>query len=191
MRASRLSRIVPLVLMTVVSAPALAASLRPAAACPALFGTARERSQAARGKQRLYWVHEETEGITVAHSSDQWTEPVELELQGVRLLGGGREQASVRISPALGKSLGCAAGDYGVARHDRIGAGARVLAVLQSGVLLERSGALVFLRAPTTREARWLMAWSAPGTVKLPEGGGGEPPVGLYETRSRYRGEIY
>jgi hypothetical protein len=191
MRSSRLSRIVPLVLMTVVATPALAAGPRPAASCPALFGTAEERVEAAHGKQRLYWVHEELEGITVAHSSDRWSEPVELELQGLQLLAGGGERASVRVSTALGWSLGCAAGDYAVARHDRIGVGTRVLAVLQSGVLLERTGRLAFLRAPAAGDPRWLMAWSAPGTVKLPEGGGGEQPVGLYEIRNRYRGEIY
>lgn len=147
-----------------------AASLRPVSDCPALFGRAERRAENARARQRIYWVQEQVEGITIAHSSELWSEPVEVSVRGLQLVGARPGLGVVRVSASLGAALRCPAGEYAVGQDDEVGRGGRVLAVLQAGLLLERAGHLAYLRAPGVSSPQWLMAWSAPGNVRVPEG---------------------
>ena len=147
----------------------------PVSACAALFGSGEERAQNARARQPLYFVHEELEGITLAHSSPSWTDPTEVELEGVRLVQSGAGRAVIRLASPLTLPPGCPAGDYQVGQDDSLGRGTRILMVLQAGLLMERAGRLVYLGAPgTSPAARWFLAWSAPGTVRLPPGESGD-----------------
>jgi hypothetical protein len=143
---------------------------RPTSECEALYGSAARRVANAKARQRIYWVQEELEGITVAHSSESWTDPVEVEVKGVRLVAAREGLATVRVSPALAGALGCVPGEYRVGPDDELGRAGRVLSVHRSAVLLERGGQLAYLRLPGARAPRWLVAWSAPGTVLVPQG---------------------
>jgi hypothetical protein len=154
----------------------------PASTCAALFGSGEERAQNARARQPLYFVHEELEGITLAHSSPSWTDPTEVELEGVRLIRSGDARAVVRVSSAAALPPGCPAGEYEVGRDDSLGRSTRILAVLKAGLLMERAGRLVYLRAPGTA-ARWFLAWSAPGMVRLPVGESGDREGGTIYMR--------
>jgi hypothetical protein len=141
--------------------------------CPALFGDGKARARNAQRRAQLYWVEQEAGGVTVAHRSDDWEEPVPFQMRGVELRSARSGEASVELSAAAASALGCRAGRYRLRADDGLTRSVRVLALLDGVVLVEHQRRLAYLRAPGAREPRWLLAWSAPGEIRIdPEAAG-------------------
>jgi len=138
--------------------------------CSALFGSGAVRAGNAQRRGLLYWVDQESGGVTVAHRSDEWDEPVPIRVRGLRLDAARAGLAVVTLAAEGASALGCRQGRYRVGVDDNLTRAVRVLAVLDGVVLLEHRRRLVYLLAPGARDPRWLMAWSAPGLIKV-EGG--------------------
>jgi hypothetical protein len=153
--------------------PAKVPGARAAADCPAFFGGEQARAINVERRRQLYWIDEEAGGVTIAHRSEQWDEPVPLSFAGLRLGSASQRGATIELSSALAASLGCRAGHYRVAVDDSLGRRTRVLAILDGALLLERRTQLVYMLAPGARSPRWLVAWSAPGTVRASGDAGG------------------
>jgi len=158
-----------------------------AAECRPLFGP-----PAQSRPTKLYWIHEEPGGVTIAHSSDSWDEPVALVVRGLTVLGSRPTsrglRAQVSVSEQLARAVGCRAGAYELGVGDSLTSRGRVLAVLSHAVLLEQGGRLAFMVASGALEPRWLLAWSAPGTVRIEGGGSSEvTTVGIEEGSYRRR----
>jgi hypothetical protein len=144
--------------------PQLAAQ---ADACPALFGDQQVRSHnSARRAHTLDWVDEDEDGVTVAHTNGRWKEPVRLRVRGVQLVSLRSKRAVVQISPTLAAAAGCQPGNYEVQVDDALTANTRVLAVLNSSVLVEHRGRLGFIAIRGTDSPRWLLAWRMNGEVR-------------------------
>jgi hypothetical protein len=164
---------------------------RPAEECPALFGGNGVRAENAKRRGQLYWVDQEAGGVTIAHRSDDWDEPVRFEIRGIQLSSARGGSAVVELSPAGAAALGCRPGRYGVGVDQNLTRTARVLAVLDGVVLVERGRRLAYLLAAGARPPRWLVAWSAPGLIQVDgENGLGsdanESPYRRYPMRTRY-----
>lgn len=149
-------------------------------ACPALFGDGTVRRENRDHRRRdLHWVHQEPDGITVAHSSDDWRAPVELAIKGLALVETAAEvkagrkgrHAVLEVSPRIASVVGCPAGRYRLTLDDGITPASRVLAVLHGLLLLEHDGRLAFLAAPGVSRPRWLMAWRVRASLRPPRSG--------------------
>jgi hypothetical protein len=144
---------------------ALAADLqaRSSAACEALFGDADEREANRRRRAELLErVTTESFAWGIVHRGD-WAEPEELRFDALTLVeaSGGDDCVPVAVV-ALGpeeRSGGCEAGRYAIETDDSLGSDARVLAIVDGVVLLEREGRLVFLRSEAAPEPVWRMIW--------------------------------
>jgi hypothetical protein len=151
--------------------------------CAALFGDhelrARYSSQRAR---RLDWVHEDENGVTVAHMEESWEEPVRLKLRGVRFVGVRGSTALFQVDPKMAGAVGCQGGIYALGIDHALGRHVRVLAVLRRGVLVEHHGQLGFIAAQGVRDPRWLVAWRLRAEVPLARG-----PVAPAPRSYRYR----
>lgn len=143
--------------------------------CAALFGDHELRARhASQRAKRLDWVHEDENGVTVAHMEEQWEEPVRLNLRGARFVGVHvRNQGSTalfRVSSGMAGAVGCPAGTYALGIDHALGRHVRILAVLRRGVLVEHHGQLGFITAPGVRDPRWLVAWRLRVEVPLARG---------------------
>ncbi len=163
-----------------------------AAACPSLFGGGAARAANAKRRGQLYWIDQESGGVTVAHRSDEWDEPVPFEIRGVQLQSAREGRAVVELSAAGAAALGCRAGRYRLGVDDGLTRSVRVLAILDGVVLVEHGRRLAYVLASGARAPRWFLAWSAPGEVRVDPGAGSigsdnfESPYRRYPTRGHY-----
>jgi hypothetical protein len=151
--------------------------------CSRLFGDLRAHQDNARARaRRLDWVDEEQSGVTIAHAAEEWEEPINLELGGLKLVGTRGRAALFQITTALAASTGCPAGIYPVSVDARLTARTHVLAVLRRGVLVDHRGRLGFIKAPRAGEPRWLLAWRMRASLPPPPAGAGVSMENIYNS---------
>lgn len=156
--------------------------------CAALFGDRELRARhASQRAKRLDWVHEDENGVTIAHLEERWEDPVRLRVRGARFVGVRGSRALFQVSSSMAGAVGCPAGTYALGIDHALGRHVQVLAVLHRGVLVEHHGQLGFIAAPGVRDPRWLVAWRMRAEIPLAHGPVA-PASTSYNPRSyRYR----
>lgn len=141
-------RLFPLLLLFGLSFPATAEEPAPlpSSACPALFGdeAARAENRELR-KERLVGVRRGEHVVEILHSDSGWRAPEQKRLPGIEVLFVGAEGAVVLVKERWAEV--CTPGRYWLGVDDALGTEARVLALLDGALLVERAGRLLVIPA--------------------------------------------
>jgi hypothetical protein len=123
------------------ASPTAAVAISSSSSCPVLFGNEEDRDRAGSARDlRVQGIHETRQAVRIVHSVSTWGPVEDTGFSGLTLIdiagGGDNRLAVVRVEEALASS--CAPGTYQVAVDDALGRNARVIAILDEGVLLDR-----------------------------------------------------
>lgn len=126
--------------------------------CAALFGDENsvEENRAYR-EAHLNFVLDGDPYVTLVQFHD-WDEPARTKLEGIELLDS--TSAGARIEVRLGAES-CPDGTYLLSVDDAIGENLRVLALLESAVLIDHEGELVYVAVDGQGPIEWEMVWSS------------------------------
>lgn len=158
--------------------------------CKALFGGAEvhEANEAYR-QRRLALLQAGPEYVDVVHTGG-YDAPKPVDLAGLELVDTGRTEdgepvAVFEVKPSLSV---CEPGEYEVEVDASLGAGVRVLGVLEGLVLLDTESGLAYMRARGAKGRRPVFKLSWQSTFAMPaKSGGKSPSISRARARARAR----
>jgi len=151
----------------------------PSSSCEAVFGNAPLRSyNAALREYQLDQIRKTAEGISVVHHVGKWRRPAAVTLAHMRVLDvdAAGQTATIVIE---GETSGCEAGTYRVTVDDSVGRTARVLGIVDNGVLVVSDEAFWVVARQGARAPQVELVWRSSYSVlaTAPRAGSGSKSI--------------
>jgi hypothetical protein len=145
--------------------------LKPASACPRLFGApASQMQNKLRREASISGIAQGEHLVNLIHITN-WQAPTVIWLKGVELVATAEGSALLEVGE-LDEGLACEPGMYELKLDHSLGADGRVLAILDHSVLLEHAGVLRYIKVIRSDDPIFRMIWRSTWTVAASRTGG-------------------